>query len=414
MADEYGCRQIAAAVETLSDQGLRWLQDMIAFESTQGNEHGIQEYCKQLLEDIGQAPEYREIPDSIFDDPEYSHGESECSYNGRYNVVANWGADQGQSVIVQSHMDVVPGADWQEAFTPKVDGDYVYGRGATDCKGQIAMIAMALKALGDLGFEPKGRIETQLVIEEEPGGNGALALIRQGCKADAVIVCEGSLLNVFPANRGAIWFKLKTIGKSLHMGRRNEGENAIEKMMEAIRYILDYEKELIADSANYPLFERYEAPVQICLGMIRGGRWPSMVCADCEMEGGVGFLPNKNMAQIKDELEQAILRTDDEWLKTHYELEFNKLHNDAYESDPNHPLVQGLHGAAVECGIDSEIYGWNVSCDARLYAKLGGMTTMVFGPGTIADAHAAGEKIEWPQVVEGAKALALALSRWCR
>ena len=53
MAEQYRCEQVAAAVDALSDQGLQWLQDMIGFESTQGKEHRIQEYCRQLLADIG-------------------------------------------------------------------------------------------------------------------------------------------------------------------------------------------------------------------------------------------------------------------------------------------------------------------------------------------------------------------------
>ncbi len=413
MDKELTCADITAAVEALNDSGLEWLQEMIKFESIQGNEQGMQEYLHQLMEDLGFSPEYREIPDSIMDDPEYSHGENEQSYEGRYNIVDTWGRDEGRSVIIQAHMDVVPGAEWKEAFQPRFDGTHVHGRGATDDKGQIVMMLMALKALKDVGFEPGGRIETQFVLEEETGGNGALALIRQGCSADAVIIGEGTLLNVFPANRGAIWFTLTTTGKSLHMGRRREGENAIEKMMDALYQILEYEKELVASSANYPLFERYEAPVQVCIGSIRGGSWPSMVAADCVVEGGVGFLPNTTMDQVKEGLEAAINRSNDEWLKSHYKLEYLKLHNDAYECDPNHPLVQGLNAAAIECGADSEVYGWNVSCDARLYARLAGLTTMVFGPGTIADAHAAGEKVEWAEVVQATKALALALRRWC-
>jgi acetylornithine deacetylase len=413
MSQQFTCAQVQEAVRSLGDEALQWLQDMIEFESVQGNEAEVQAYTKQVMEQIGLTPQYREIPDSLMGDPEYSHNENEMPYAGRYNVVDTWGADEGRSVILQSHTDVIPGGEWQEAFTPRFDSTYVYGRGATDCKGSVVMMILALAALKKLGFEPRGRIESQFVIEEEVGGNGALALIRQGCKADAVIIGEGSLLNVFPANRGALWFKLTTYGKSLHMGRRNEGVNAIEKMMEAARHILDYEQELIRESLNYPLFERYEAPVQICLGMISAGNWPSMVPDECTMEGGVGFLPNKSKSQIEHELEQAILRTDDEWLRGHYKLTFDKLRNDAYESDPNHPLVVGLYETAVECGLDSEIFGWNVSCDARLYAKLGGMTTMVYGPGTIADAHAAGEKVEWRQVTDGAAALALTLSRWC-
>lgn len=408
----YDCDTIGDAVEALSDDARGWLMDLIEFETVQGNEAEAQAYLKELLTDLGFEPEYREIPDSLFDDPEYSHGENEQSYEGRHNIVTQWGRDEGRSVIVQAHVDVVPGGDWEEAFDARWDGEFVHGRGAMDDKGQIVMKIMALKALKDIGFEPTGRIESQIVIEEEPGGNGALALIRQGCQADGVIVLEGTTFDVFPANRGAIWFELTTTGKSLHMGRRHEGVNAIEKMMKALDSILDYEQELIEQSRKYPLFERYEAPVQVCIGKIRGGDWPSMVCGECTVEGGVGFLPNKSMDQIKEELREAIESVDDDWLREHYTLTYPKLHNDAYETDPDHPIVQTMHSAALDCDLDSEVYGWNVSCDARLYNKLGGMPTLVFGVDDIAAAHGPNEQVKWSELVRGAKALALALLRW--
>ncbi len=114
--------------------------------------------------------------------------------------------------------------------------------------------------------------------------------------ADGVVILEGSRLNVFPANRGAIWFQAKTTGKSLHMGRRIEGVNAIEKMMEVIKQMLIYEKQLVADSANYPLFERYEAPVQLCIGIISGEGWPS---------NGLGRVPDGGRRRLPAQQEHG-------------------------------------------------------------------------------------------------------------
>lgn len=407
-------QQVAEAVDARAEQARGWLMDTIAYESTQGNEAGVQEYMKNLLEDLGMDAEYREISDEIFEDPEYSHNENELSYEGRPNLVATLkGSGGGRSVIVQSHTDVVPGADWKEAFDPKFDGEYVIGRGAMDAKGQVIMQTLAIAAIMDLGVELRGDIEQQVVIEEEVGGNGALALIRQGCSADGVIVGEGSSLNVFPANRGAIWFRAKTFGTPKHMGRRHEAENAIEHMMEAIHQMLKYEKKLIAESANYPLFERYEAPVQLCLGIIRAEGWPSMVAGECVLEGGVGFLPNKSMDQVKQELWDAVMETDDEWLKSHFELTFPKLHNDSYEIPGDHPLPVTVHGAVTEYEPSSEIFGWNVSCDARLYNRLAGLPTIVFGAADIDQAHSDNEKVSMTELITGAKGLALGIINWC-
>ncbi len=408
------CQQIAQAVEKHADAARDWLMEMITYPSTQGNEAGAVEYIKGLFDEVGFPAEYQEIPEDIVNDPEYSHGDNEQPYAGRHNLVARQpGGGEGRSLIVQSHADVVPATDWAEAFNPRFDGEYVYGRGATDCKGQVAGILMALAALSDLGVKLAGDLEVQIVIEEEVGGNGALALIRQGCRADGVVVMEASGLDVFPANRGAVWFRAKTTGKSLHMGRRHEGVNAIEKMMEAIKWMLEYEQELVAASQDYPLFERYAAPVQLCLGTICTEGWPSMVAGKCVLEGGVGFLPNKDMAQVKQELYEAVMRTDDQWLREHFELTFPKLHNDAYEIPSDHPLVTTLHQAALDCGLDSEVYGWNVSCDARLYAKLAGLPTVVYGAGSISEAHSADEKVCWAQVVAAAQGLAMGIIRWC-
>jgi acetylornithine deacetylase len=138
-----------------------------------------------------------------------------------------------------------------------------------------------------------------------------------------------------------------------------------------------------------------------------------MVAGECELQGGVGFLPNKRMAAIKQELWEAVMQTEDEWLKTHFKLEFPKLHNDAYEIPADHPLPVTMQSACRELGLPGEVFGWNVSCDARLYKCLADLPTVVFGPSDIRQAHAAGESIGIDEVLTGAKALALSVARWC-
>ncbi|MBP8954353.1 MAG: ArgE/DapE family deacylase [Armatimonadetes bacterium] len=413
MSDKINVEQLHAAIEADAELARQWLMQMIRYPSTQGHEQEMVAYTKGLLDELGIPAELREIPDSIMDDPLYNHNENECSYAGRHNIVSVQGGERdGRSLIVNTHMDVVPGDDWG-GYDPKWDGEFVTGRGAMDCKGDVVMILLALKALKAQGYEPAGKLEVHLVLEEEPGGNGALSLIRQGVEADACIVCEASDMNVFPANRGAVWFRAKTTGISTHMGRRHEGVNAIEKMMEAIRWMLVYEEELIAQSKGNPLFDRYENPVQVCIGMIHAGQWPSKVPDECVVEGGVGFLPNKTLDQVRAEFEAAIMRTDDEWLKEHFEIAYPKLKKDAYEIDPKHPVVTTMHEAALGAGLKSEVFGWNVSCDAALYAKVAGIPTIVFGPSDIREAHGQGEKVRLADIISASKALAVAIANWC-
>ena len=413
MSDPVRRETLSRCIDADADLARNWLMQMIRYPSVQGHEQDMVAYTESLLGTLGLPAELREIPGAIFDDPLYMHNEMEAPYDGRCNLLSLQPGDgSGKSLIVQTHLDVVPGDDWG-GYEPAWDGEKVTGRGSTDCKGQAVMILLALKALKENGYTPAGKLEVQFVIEEEPGGNGALSLIRQGCQADACIVCEASDLNVFPANRGAVWFTAKTTGVSTHMGRRHDGVNAIEKMMEAIKWMLVYEEELIAASKGNPLFDRYENPVQVCIGMIRAGQWPSKVPDECILEGGVGFLPNKTLDDVRAEFLAAIMRTDDEWLKTHFELTYPKLKKDAYEIDPKHPIVSTMHQSVLDCGRDSDVYGWNVSCDAALYAKVAGIPTVVYGPSDIIQAHGKDESIVFQDILDGAKALALAIQRWC-
>lgn len=405
---------IRAAVELHADRAREFLKDMIRMESTPGNERPVVTLAADRFAEAGCECELVPIPESIAYDPEYSRADTEISYEGRANLVAHRrGTRRGRSVILQSHVDVVPAGEWRNAFVPRDENGVIYGRGACDAKGQVAAIWLAMRALREIGFEPGGGVQAQIVVEEELGGNGALALIRQGYRADAVVVMEGTQLNIHPANRGAIWFRIRIEGSPCHMGRKHEGISAIDLSYKVIQALYEYEKRIVADSAGYPGFERYTSPVQVNVGILHAGTWPAMVAANAVIEGGIGFLPNRSMDQVKREVNEAIESIDDAWLRDHYTLDFPKLHNDSYEIDYSHPAVLELQRACRESGLESEVFGWNVSCDARLYAKVGGMPTVVFGPGSVADAHAVDEKIDFAEVISASETLVRFLLRWC-
>lgn len=405
---------IGAAIEQRADQARELLIDLIRIPSPSGNETEAVGHCQARFAEIGCESRLAPVGNDIKHDPEYSHPVEPVSYDGRANLLAlRRGCGGGRSVILQTHVDTVPAGDWPEAFTPCRQGDIIYGRGACDAKGHIAGIWLALAALQDIKVQLRGDIQAQIVVEEEFGGNGALALIRQGHKADAALICESTELQIHPANRGAIWFRIEIEGVATHMGRKHEGISAIDLSYKVIQALYEYEKRIIADSKDYPGFERYTNPVQVNVGMLHSGEWPSMVAARSVIEGGVGFLPNRSMEQVKTEVKEVIENIDDPWLREHYKLSFPRLHNDSYETDYNHPAVLTLQEACRKTGLDSEIFGWNVSCDARLYAKIGEMPTFVFGAGSILDAHARDEKIDFRDVVKASEAITRFVVDWC-
>lgn len=406
--------RVSECVGHLLTQAEALLCDLISLPSLSGEEEPAIQRMAAAFQDGRWAVDLRPLDSAMRTDPDYSFPGANLDYTDRHNLsVRLKGADIGRSVILQTHLDVVPSGDWADAFRPVVRDGVVFGRGACDCKGQAATLWLALAALRDSGIALQGDVVAQLVVEEEIGGNGALAAILEGDRAHAAVILEPTSMNVHPACRGACWFRYVVTGRAVHMGRRHEGVNAFEKAMKICQALLDYEVRLIEESRGQPLFERYEHPVQVNIGIVRAGDWPSMAPGTCVVEGGVGFLPNKPMHSVQEDLRRLIEMTGDPWLADHTALDFPKLHNDAYGIDPHHPAVTTLASACREAGLRSEVFGWNVSCDARLYALRGEMPAIVFGPGDVAVAHSDHEQIRLEDIRKAAVALALWLTEWC-
>ena len=397
-----------------TQEAREFLCELIRFPSTQGREAEVQEFTRRRFADLGLRAELVPIPEEITADPEYTHSDNRQPYAGRCNLVVRLvGEGSGRSLILNAHNDVVPAGEWAEAFSPQLEGDVVVGRGASDCKGDVAAMYLIARAIKEFGIRLVGDLELQVVIEEEVGGNGSLALIRQGHRADGVVVMEGSDLKLHSANRGVVWFRATVEGRPVHMGKIREGVSAIDETYGLIQIWRRLEERIIAESSDQPLFAMYEQPVQMNVGLMDAGEWPSTVPARSVIEGGFGFLPNRSMETIKRELREAIEREGDEWLRSHYTLEFPKLHNDAFETPLDHPLVRELSQALTEMELDGTPTGWIVSCDARLFAKVGGMPTVVFGAGTLNDAHSDRESVRMGDVVRAAEVLTHFMARWC-
>ncbi|MCM8804170.1 MAG: M20/M25/M40 family metallo-hydrolase, partial [Candidatus Omnitrophica bacterium] len=299
-------RDIKKIIEENILQTKEFLKDLIRFQSISGiGEEDIQKFIYKKFKDFGNC-KLVEIDEKMKKDPEYTFSDIDIDYSKRKNFVLEIGKNNGYSIILNTHSDVVPAKNWDNAFLPEEKDGFIFGRGACDAKGQIATIYLVLLSLNQLDIKLNGKLIVEIVIEEEIGGNGSLSLIRNGYKGDVVIVLEPTELKIAPANRGALWFKLEIDGKSVHMGKIWEGVNAIEKFCYLFYKLKEYEKRLIEESKNVPLFERYKQPVQLNFGTIKGEGWPSMVCGKVEVEGGIGFLPNKSIQEIKEGFENVI------------------------------------------------------------------------------------------------------------
>jgi acetylornithine deacetylase len=397
--------EIKKIIEENLNETKEFLKDLIRIESISGiGEEKIQNFIYEKFKKFSDCKLFK-IDENIKNDPEYTFSDKDCDYSIRKNLVLEIGENKGKTLILNTHSDTVPASNWEKAFIPEEKDGYIYGRGACDAKGQIATIYLVLLTLKKMNIEIKGKLIVEIAIEEEIGGNGTLSLIRQGYNGDFVIVLEPTELKITPSNRGAVWFKLELFGKSVHMGKIWEGVNAIEKFCYLYTKLKDFERRLIEESKNVPLFEKFKQPVQLNFGVIKGEGWPSMVCGKVEVEGGIGFLPNKTLNEIKREFEDVIKNCGDEWIVSNYKLSFPKLHNDSYSIPVDHILVKTMENACKEVGIMPIVEGFIASCDARLFNKVGKMPVIVFGPGALDDAHSDHEKIKIEDIKKGSEVI---------
>lgn len=383
------------AVERSFGEATEFLRRLIATPSLCGEEEECVELAKEAFSGLGLEVSEIAVPDSIMSDPLYSPPPSRRPYERRPNLVVSIG--EGSPVLaINTHLDTVPPQGWKEAFEPRERGGRLYGRGACDAKGQIAAAYLALKAVCESGAAPRARVELQLVVEEETGGNGTLALLRETGRGGAwrgAVVLEPTSLDVCPAHRGCFWFRARTLGEGGHMGAPGGPPGANELAVELGTLLREFERVLVERAKKHPLFSGYERPVQVNLGVLRGGEWPATRARECLMEGGVGFAPPQRLDEVFEEMLRFVAARASDELSGNYELEMGGLRNEAMETPVASAVVERLRAAARASGQSPELRGLTASCDARLFQEVGGVPVVVFGAGSMEDAHSPRESV---------------------
>lgn len=403
-----------------TQEGVAFLQALIEKPSTEGHEAEAQRLIKEKMEKLGlEIDMWDPDGDVLVKHPYFASPRTQ--FKGSPNVVGIWkGSGAGKSMILNSHIDVVPAGDlqqWQHSpWSGVVEGNRVYGRGSTDMKGGTVANFLAVQCLQELGIVLKGDVILQSVIAEESGGLGTLAAILKGPRADAALIPEPTNMKFFPKQQGSMWFRIKIHGRAAHAGTRYEGVSALEKAVLVIQAIQSLEKrrnERITD----PLFQGLPIPVPINIGVVQGGEWPSSVPDLVKLEGRYGVAPEETMDAAKEELENCLrdLAKQDEWLSAHPpEVEWFGARWVPNSLDPEHELMQ-VFGQAYQQVIKEEpvIQAAPWGTDGGLLSVVGDIPTLVFGPGVTEVAHFPNEYIEIDKMIKAAEIIALALVNWC-
>jgi acetylornithine deacetylase len=341
--------------------------------------------------------------------------------DGKANVVATWhpnGEADGRSLILNGHIDVVspePVALWSdEPYSARRDGEWLYGRGAGDMKSGLAAMVGAVRGLRRLGAAPRAPVQLQSVVEEECTGNGALACVLAGHTADAAILTEPTRGAVWTAQVGVLWFAVRVLGKPAHAGDAQEGDNAIEACYTVIEALRELEAEL--NAVRPSLYAAYPHPINLNVGTIRGGDWPSTVAGECTIQCRLATYPGEPVAELKERVERTVAdvgASRPELSRYRIDVLYDGFQCEGYELASDAPLVTALLDACERTtGQRPPIFASTATTDARTFHLYGGTPAVCFGP-LAENEHGVDERVHLPSMTATAQAIALFIADWC-
>ena len=291
-----------------------------------------------------------------------------------------------RTILLAPHLDTV-GADGTK-FIPQRKHGRLHGRGACDTKGSVAAMLAALCELANSSSRPQ---ETEIVfaglIDEEHAQAGSRALAASGFQADLAIVGEPTKLHVVTAHKGSLWLQLETRGKAAHGATPHLGKNAVHEMARVVDALeTDYAARL--KKRKHELL----GTGTVNVGQISGGTQPNIVPDSCVISIDRRTLPGETDAGVRREISE-LLRAQ----KLNVKISSAKLAPAApLETDVKRPLVQQFFHSVHQ----TRPVGVDYFCDAAVLSA-GGIPSVVFGPGDIAQAHTADEWISLAQLERG-------------
>jgi len=307
----------------------------------------------------------------------------------RENVLAVVeGRDPNRTLFLQSHTDTVAVEGMTiEPFQPVIRDGKLYGRGACDAKGQLAAMLTALVRVARRG-RPPTNVAVIAGCEEEYRFRGVLKLVESGFRATAGVVGEPTELNLVIAHKGTVRWSLRTRGVAAHSSHPHLGRNAIYGMARIISALERY-AEALQHRPAHPLV----GPPTLSVTMISGGQQINVVPEECQITLDRRTIPGEDFEGVFADLRQYLREQVEE------EPEFEPIIEDwSMEIPRDEPIVRRLEAIVRDVtGRTPEVGGVAYGTDASKFVRAG-IPTVVFGAGSIRQAHTAAEYLELDQL----------------
>lgn len=377
----------------------QFLLQLINISSPSAYEQEAMDFVEKAFSSLGCTV----VPVPLFDDiREHLDACSiiDAKYQGRNNLSVILSGRKRKKVVINTHIDTVPPLEPRGTTQAVIKQGRIFGRGACDAKGQIATIYLAVITMLSMGIRPAWDVEVHIVVEEEVGGNGSLLMTRDRKKIERAIIMEPTSLCILTGARGAVWFRIKALGRAGHSAQTGHAVSALKRATKIMDCMEKLHADILQNSQGQDLFCGFDNPMPLTFGMLNSGSWPATVPHQALIQGVFGFLPNHTSKSIIKTIRGALNKGG---FEGQYEIDF-PFKRDCMITDRNTLAVKDMESAAKASGLSVKLSVLTACCDAWFYSQCGAQP-VIFGPGSMAQAHSDNEYIEWDQLEKAARVL---------
>ncbi|WP_040476952.1 M20 family metallopeptidase [Halanaerobium saccharolyticum] len=304
-----------------------------------------------------------------------------------------------KSIAFIGHIDTVPVENkdgWElDPFDAKIVGDYIYGRGSADMKGGVAAMITAALHILDNNIIPKKTLYFCFTADEESGGLGAKALIKENIlkNTEFIFIPEPTGCQLGLAEKGALWLKITAHGKPAHASMPDNGVNAIENIFS---FISSLKNEILDDKKHY-LLGKSSAEITTINGGIKTNIIPELAEATVDIR----TIPGDKHDLIIEKANKLIEKFKEKsGVEIRIKIENNRPPLKVKENDDN---IIKLKEIFADYKFNPNIKGLNFYTDASQIIPELNCPFVIFGPGEDSMAHQTNEKTKLKSVKETAR-----------
>lgn len=314
-------------------------------------------------------------------------------------------ANDTSGLVLAGHTDTVPYDDgkWQtDPFKITQQDDKLYGLGSCDMKG---FFPVALNAITSFLDKPRHAPITVIATSDEESSMAGARYLAAGDRPPGqyAIIGEPTGLKPIYAHKGIAFMTIGLVGASGHSSNPDLGCNALDAMHDVMGELITFRKEL-ADANQNPAFEVHYPTMN--LGCMHAGDSPNRICSRAELQIDLRLLPGMDttatIEMMAMRLQQAVANCDIKLeLSTHYPP------IPPFESPNDGDLVNAL---ATHSNQQPGTVAFGT--EGHFLQSLG-LETVVWGPGSIDQAHQPNEYLARDQIADGTEVLRHMIQRYC-